>query len=76
MRMAPIQCREQAELQRAKALNEPLENRRKIAIKAATAWEAEAVLSEKREAKSRPRDKVDIAIMMEFAMEEAELDRA
>jgi hypothetical protein len=67
MRMSPNQCREQADLQRAKALNEPLESRRKIAFNAVKAWEAEALLSEKRASRSRPLNKTDAAIALQFA---------
>ena len=48
MRMSAAHCREQQALQLAKAANEPLESRRKIALTAAKAWEVEAALAEKR----------------------------
>lgn len=76
MQMSAILCREQAALQRAKAVSEPLENRRQIALVAATAWEAEAVWAEKRGANRAPLDKLDAAIALQFAneVEEDEAD--
>lgn len=62
-------CREQEAIQRAKAANEPLENRRTIALNAAKAWAAEAKLAEKRDAKTSTLDKLDTAIAEEFARE-------
>ncbi|WP_159983649.1 MULTISPECIES: hypothetical protein [unclassified Novosphingobium] len=69
MQISATHCREQEALQRAKALSEPLENRRKIALQAAKAWEAEALLAEKRASKSSPLDKLDTAIALEFEQE-------
>ncbi len=69
MRMSATFCREQEALQRAKALSEPLENRRGIAMAAAKAWEAEAISAEKRDAKLTPLDKLDTAIARQFALE-------
>jgi hypothetical protein len=65
-------CREQEALQRARAISEPLENCRKVALSAAKAWAAEAVLAEKRAAKATPLDKADAAIAAEFARDAAE----
>ncbi|AXB75649.1 hypothetical protein [Novosphingobium sp. P6W] len=69
MQISAAHCREQEALQRAKALSEPLENRRKIALDAAKAWEAEAVWAENRASKSTPLDKLDVAIALEFERE-------
>lgn len=46
MRVLASFCRQQEALQRALATSEPLENRRKIALTAAKAWESEALLAE------------------------------
>ncbi|AOR75509.1 hypothetical protein QUC32_14195 [Novosphingobium resinovorum] len=73
MRMSATFCREQEALQRAKALSEPLENRRGIAMAAAKAWEAEAISAEKRDAKLTPLDKLDTAIVLQFALEADEV---
>lgn len=69
MQISAAHCREQEALQRAKALSEPLENRRQIALKAANAWEAEAVSAEKRASKRSGLDKLDTAIALEFERE-------
>ena len=69
MQISAAHCREQEALQRAKALSEPLENRRKIALAAAKAWEAEAVLADMRTSKSSSLEKLDAAIALEFALE-------
>ncbi len=58
-------------MHRAKAQSEPLENRRKIALTAAKAWDAEAVLQQEREAGGSPLDKLDAEITLEFAREAA-----
>lgn len=64
-------CREQAAVHRAKAASEPLENRRKIALTAAKAWEAEAVLREGRKAGDAALEKLDAEITRQFAREAA-----
>ncbi|WP_324828102.1 hypothetical protein [Qipengyuania zhejiangensis] len=64
-------CRKQEAVQRAKAATEPLENRRKIALEAAKAWEAEAFRLEQHEAGDTPLDKLDAGIALEFAREAA-----
>jgi hypothetical protein len=64
-------CREQEAVQRAKATIEPLENRRKIALAAATAWQAEALLLEGQEQGTAPLDMLDTEIALEFAREAA-----
>ena len=69
MHISAAHCREQEALQRAKALSEPLANRRKIALDAAKAWEAEAVWAEKRASKPTLLDKEDLAIALEFERE-------
>jgi hypothetical protein len=69
MRVTAELCREQERLQRAKAENEPLENRKKIALDAAKAWAAEAILAEKRDMKQSPLDQLDAEIAHEFAQE-------
>jgi len=69
MQVSATHCRKQEALQRAKALSEPLENRRKIALEAAEAWEAEALLADKRASKSNTLDKLDTAIALEFEHE-------
>ena len=71
MRMSAAHCREQQALQLAKAANEPLESRRKIALTAAKAWEVEAALAEKRASDLSPLDALDAAIAQEFAREDA-----
>lgn len=55
MRIAAITCREQEARQREIAENDPLENRRKIATAAATAWHKEAIEADKREAREERR---------------------
>lgn len=69
MRVTAEFCREQERIQRAKAENEPLENRRKIALDAAKAWAAEAKLAEKRDMKQSTLDQLDAEIAAEFAQE-------
>ena len=56
-------------MQRANAASEPLENRRKIALAAAKAWEEKAVLLEEHEAGDTPLDRLDAEIALEFARE-------
>ena len=63
-------CRQQEALQLAKAVSEPLENRREIAIAAAKAWATEALLVEKRASKQDPLGKLDAEIALEFANED------
>lgn len=70
MRASAEFCRAQAAIQRAKALAEPLENRRTIAAHAVKAWEAEAIAADKRDSvNGSPLDKLDTAISLEFARE-------
>jgi hypothetical protein len=69
MRVTAELCREQERIQRAKAENEPLENRKKIALDAAKAWATEAVLAEKRDLKQSALDQLDAEIAREFARE-------
>ena len=71
MRMSAAHCREQEALHLAKAANEPLESRRKIAETAAKAWASEAALADKRAAQMTPLDALDTAITQEFAREDA-----
>lgn len=69
MRISVTHCREQEALHRGKALSEPLENRRKIALAAAKAWAVEAVLAEKVASRVGALNTLDAAIALEFAME-------
>ncbi|MBP6112876.1 MAG: hypothetical protein KA482_10930 [Sphingobium sp.] len=69
MRVSASFCREQQASQIDKAANEPLENRRKIALAAAMAWGAEVILAEKRALKLERLDKLDAEIALEFANE-------
>lgn len=69
-------CRVQEALQRAKADSEPLESRRKIALTAAKAWEAEAILRDGRCASNARLDALDAKIRLEFASEAALLEAA
>lgn len=55
MRVAANTCREQEAIQREIAETSPLENRRKIATAAATAWAKEAIEADKREARELKR---------------------
>lgn len=55
MRVSANTCREQQAIQRRIADNDPLENRRKIATAAATAWGKEAAEADKREARELKR---------------------
>lgn len=71
MRVTEKFCREQESLQIAKAANEPLKNRQSIALAAAKAWDVAAQLAHKQESKQEPLDKLDAAITLEFAAEEA-----
>jgi PIN domain nuclease of toxin-antitoxin system len=64
-------CREQESLQIAKAASETLKNRKDIALSAAKAWDTAAQLAHKQESKLEPLDKLDAAITLEFAEEEA-----
>ncbi len=61
-------------MHRAKAANEPLENRRNIALTAAKAWHAEAILAEARASKQTPLDQLDAEITLEFALEAVECE--
>lgn len=69
MQISAAFCLEQERLQREKAENEPLENRKQIALNAAKAWAAEAIVAEKRYGKQSPLEKADAAIAKEFAAE-------
>lgn len=71
MRFTEKFCREQESLQIAKAASEPLTNRQGIALAAAKAWDAAAKIAHKHEAGQRPMDKLDAAIIREFADEDA-----
>ncbi len=71
MRVTEKFCREQESLQIAKAATETLTNRRDIALSAAKAWDTAAQLAHKQESKTEPLDKLDAAITLEFAEEEA-----
>ena len=71
MRMSAAFCRTQEALQREKAVSEPLENRRIIALNAAKAWAAEALLADKQASNRGPLDTLDDAIALEFAQEDA-----
>ena len=71
MRVTEKFCREQESLQIAKAATETLTNRRDIALAAAKAWDTAAQLAHKQESKTEPLDKLDAAITLEFAEEEA-----
>lgn len=51
MELTSTQCREQEAIQWKRAKDEPLENVRVIALKAAIAWGQEAVSAERREAR-------------------------
>jgi hypothetical protein len=64
LRVTASFCREQEAVNRAKAASEPLENRRRIVLAAAKAWEAEALLMEEREAGNAPLDKLDAEIAL------------
>ena len=50
-----------------------MENRRKIALTAANAWETAAILAEKQVSKEEPLDKLDADITLEFAREDKAL---
>lgn len=71
MRFTEKFCREQESLQIAKAESEPLKNRQGIALDAAKAWNAAAKIAHKHEAGQQPLDKIDAAIVREFAEEDA-----
>ncbi|PXW79097.1 hypothetical protein C7451_101159 [Blastomonas natatoria] len=71
MRMTEKFCREQENLQIAKAAAEPLKNRQGIALAAAKAWDAAARIAHKHEAGQQPLDRLDAAIVREFAEEDA-----
>lgn len=62
-------CREQAEVQQARALSEPLASQRRIAQGAAKAWLAEAVLADQRATGQGPFAALDAEITQEFADE-------
>mgnify|MGYP003441421532 FL=1 len=69
MRISPEFCREQEAVQQARVVNEPLENQKNIARAAAKAWREEAIYLEHRAVAATARDKLDIAISLEFARE-------
>jgi hypothetical protein len=70
MRLTADFCRAQAEAQRAKASDEPLENRRAIALLAAKSWEEAAILADKSGASNgSPLERLDAEITLEFAQE-------
>ena len=69
LQMTAAFCREQEVMQRANAASEPLENRKKIALAAAKAWEQKAVMLEKHDAGDTPLDRLDAEITLEFARE-------
>ncbi|MBL0965663.1 hypothetical protein [Blastomonas sp. UPD001] len=71
MRFTEKFCREQESLQIAKAESEPLKNRQGIALDAAKAWDAAAKIAQKHEAGQQPLDRLDAAIVREFAEEDA-----
>lgn len=71
MRFTEKFCREQESLQIAKAESEPLKNRQGIALDAAKAWDAAAKIAQKHEAGQQPLDRLDAAIVREFAEEGA-----
>jgi hypothetical protein len=71
MRFTEKFCREQESLQIAKAESEPLKNRQGIALDAAKAWNAAANIAHKLEAGQQPLDRLDAAIVREFAEEDA-----
>ncbi len=73
MRITEKFCREQESLQLAKAAAEPLKNRQGIALDAAKAWDAAAKIAHKHEAGMQPLDKLDAAIVREFAEEDVAL---
>jgi hypothetical protein len=50
MELTSAQCRDQEAIQWKRAKDEPLENVRIVALKAAIAWGQEAVVAERREA--------------------------
>jgi hypothetical protein len=75
MHLQAAHCRKQQALQLEIAANSSLESRRQIALKAAAAWGVEAALAEKRESgQLTQRDKADLEIAKEFALEEEALD--
>ena len=62
-------CREQEELQRERAISEPLESRRKVALAAEKAWRANAILAEERDAKQIARLKGASEMVSTLALE-------
>jgi hypothetical protein len=71
MQLTAAHCRAQQQIQLALAASEPLESRRKIALVAAAAWAAEAAEAAKRESGKTALDRLDRAIALEFADEDA-----
>ncbi|MEE4454609.1 hypothetical protein [Novosphingobium resinovorum] len=74
MRISATFCREQEAIQRARAISEPLQSQRGIALAAASAWSKRAIAIDERIAAPGARDKLDTAIALEFAREEATRD--
>lgn len=71
MRMTESFCEKQAALQREKALNEPLENRRAIALNAAKVWDKEAEMAHNRDAKQAQRDAKNAHVTAQLATEDS-----
>jgi hypothetical protein len=67
-------CREQAAVQQARALSEPLASQRRIAQGAAKAWLAEAALADQRSTGQGPFAALDAQITQEFADESEQPD--
>ena len=78
MMISAAVCRAQEAAQLDISINDPLENRRKIAATAAKAWAREAELAEWQEAGGKSGlSKLDADISAEFASEtEAEMEAA
>lgn len=71
MRFSAEFCRIQEKTQRDLAESATLESRKKIALRAATAWQAQAQEAEEQEAgKYSPAEKLDAKIRAEFAAED------
>jgi hypothetical protein len=70
MRLTADFCRAQAEAQRMKAADEPLENRRAIALFAAKSWDEAAIAAVKSASSDgSPLERLDAEITLEFAQE-------
>lgn len=70
MRITESFCKEQAALQREKALNEPLENRKVIALNAAKVWDKEAEMAHNRDTKQAQRDAKNALFTAQLAAED------